>query len=163
MSFPLPLMSEPSPCHIDADPSFDNNLWPRKEWAIRGVPMIYRLKDGELSGAFLIHNDLPFGEMLDAYVSGEDAYEKWTEEKRGDNYIPPETRWSWLREDFDVGEKRAQEDIARGQERAKWKKEYLAKRKAAQNGKEESEKKARTEAEAPATDATVCTGVSCAA
>lgn len=159
-------------CHVSAshpaNRSFDRDVWPRKEWAIRGVPMLYRLKDGELSGAFCIENDLPFGEMLEAYVSGEDAYEKWTEEKRGENYIPPDTRWRWLREDFEVSEKRAQEDIARGQERAKWKKEYAAKRKAAQNGDDGAEKKARTESEtepaaAEPVEAGMCTGVACTA
>lgn len=126
--------------------------------------MLYRLKDGEITETFCMHNDLPFGELLDAYVAGEEAYEKYNEEKRGEGYIPPEVRWRWLREDFDLSEKRAAEDLARGEERAKWKKEYAAKRKATQNGQENGangEKKARTEP-APA-DAKVCNGVACAA
>jgi hypothetical protein len=129
-----------------------------REWAAYGVPILYRLKDGELSGSPLVHEGPEFNDAIEYYAKSEDEYEAWALKTEGDEYIDPVTRFQWQKDDFARYEEQGKAARRIQEERKKVRAEQAAKRKAAAPSAE-AEPKTVDSVE----KATVCNGVSCSA
>lgn len=148
----------PSPCHTDTS-SFEKGQWPQEEWALRGVPTVYRVEDGKPT-VWLMEGAVEFGGALDALVSPSDAvYESYLEE-HSPLYVDKATRWAWTREDWDREEAAGKANAERTRKRKAIVAEQAAARKAAAGGGEGAAEEVAGEAKE--TEAVACTPATCA-
>lgn len=64
------------------------------------MPSIFRIVRGERKGTPLSYKEEGFGEELDAFVKGPEAYEAFLKEKKGSEYKDDAERWEMHLEDF---------------------------------------------------------------